>query len=67
MNLKAIELFNILKEYTEEELREMDIVIEIGRKYKNIIGDCPIEYANLIDEMEGQIRLIYLNDKNNTK
>lgn len=57
MKIKAIDLFNNLKEYTEEDLKKLNIVIEIGRNNgRNEFGVS--EYANDIENYESQIRII---------
>ncbi len=62
MNIKAIDLYKILKEYSEEELKNLDIVIETGRGSHNQLGKS--EYANLIENYPSQIRIIQKNSKN---
>ena len=59
MTIKAIELYNIMKDYTEEELKEIDIVIEPNRVYKN--GLTEGYYVDEINEMYNQIRLIHVD------
>ncbi|KOF56635.1 MULTISPECIES: hypothetical protein [Clostridium] len=56
LNLKAIELYNILKEYSEEELKDLNITIEINRGIHNQLGKS--EYANLVEKYPSQIRII---------
>lgn len=63
--MKAIELYNIMKDYTEEELKEIDIIIEPNRIYKN--GLTEGYYVDKIESMSNQIRLIHVDtlaDKN---
>ena len=57
--MKAIELYNIMKDYTEEELKEIDIVIEPNRVYKN--GLTEAYYVDKIESMSNQIRLIHMD------
>lgn len=57
--MKAIELYNIMKDYTEEELKEIDIVIEPNRVYKN--GLTKAYYVDKIESMSNQIRLIHVD------
>ena len=59
MTMKAIELYNIMKDYTEEELKEIDIVIEPNRVYKN--GLTEGYYLDELNEMYNQIRLIHVD------
>lgn len=54
--MKAIKLYEVLKEYTEEELKQLDLVIEIGRKYNNILGEG--FNVDKINEFSSHIRLI---------
>lgn len=58
--MKAIELYNIMKDYTEDELKEIDIVIEPNRKYKN--GLTEAHYVNKIERLTRQIRLIHVKE-----
>lgn len=58
--MKAIELYNIMKDYTEEELKEIDIVIEPNRVYKN--GLTEAHYVDKIESMSNQIRLIHIDE-----
>jgi hypothetical protein len=55
MNIKAIDIFNILKQYSESELKKLDIVIEIGRTKHNQLGKS--EYATIVEEYPSQIRI----------
>lgn len=48
--IKAIDLYNIMKQYTEDELKEIDIVIEPNRKYKN--GLTEAHYVDKIEKIE---------------
>lgn len=57
--MKAIELYNIMKDYTEEELKEIDIIIEPNRIYKN--GLTEAYHVNKIESMSNQIRLIHMD------
>lgn len=57
--MKAIELYNIMKDYTEEELKEIDIIIEPNRIYKNGITEA--YHVNKIESMSNQIRLIHMD------
>ena len=59
--MKAIELYNIMKDYTEEELKEIDIIIEPNRIYKNGITEA--YHVNNIESVSNQIRLIHVKDK----
>lgn len=66
--MKAIELYNILKNYTEEELKEIDLVVEPKRVYSN--GLTAGHYVDKISEMSSQIRLIHMDkwaDKHSQK
>lgn len=56
MILKAIDLFNNLKEYNEEDLKLLDIVIELGRSEDNSLGKS--EYASIIENYPSQIRIV---------
>ena len=56
MNIKAIDLYNTLKQYSETELNELDIVIETGRGKHNQLGKS--EYATLIEKYPSQIRIV---------
>ena len=56
MQIKAIDLYNILEDYSVDALKELDIVIELNRKKDNTIGDNG--YATLIEEYPSQIRII---------
>ena len=58
--MKAIELYNIMKDYTEEELKEIDIVIEPNRVYKN--GLTEAHYVDKIEKLTRQIRLIHVKE-----
>jgi hypothetical protein len=57
MNIKAIELYNILNQYNEEELKELDVVIEPKRIFNNCLSDS--EYATSIEEYPSHIRIIH--------
>lgn len=57
--MKAIELYNIMKDYTEEELKEIYIIIEPNRVYKN--GLTEAYHVNKIESMSNQIRLIHMD------
>ena len=57
--MKAIELYNIMKNYTEEELKHIDLVIEPNRVYNS--GLTAGYYVDKISEMYGQIRLIHMD------
>lgn len=56
LNVKAIDLFNVLKQHSESELKKLDIVIEIGRAKHNKLGKS--EYATLVEEYPSQIRIV---------
>lgn len=58
--IKAIDLYNIMKQYTEEELKEIGIVIELNRKYKN--GLTEAHYVDKIEEFATQIRLVHMKE-----
>ena len=58
--IKAIDLYNIMKHYTEDELKEIDIVIEPNRKYKN--GFTEAYYVDKIEKLTRQIRLIHMKE-----
>ena len=58
--MKAIELYNIMKDYTEEELKEINIIIEPNRIYKN--GLTEAYHVNKIESMSNQIRLIHVKE-----
>lgn len=58
--MKAIELYNIMKDYTEEELKEIDIVIEPNRVYKN--GLTEAHYVDKIEKLTRQIRLVHMKE-----
>ena len=49
-----------MKQYTEEELKEIDIVIEPNRKYKN--GLTEAHYVDKIEKLTRQIRLIHVKE-----
>lgn len=49
-----------MKQYTEDELKEIDIVIEPNRKYKN--GLTEAHYVNKIERLTRQIRLIHVKE-----
>ena len=63
--MKAIELYNIMKDYTEEELKEIDIIIEPNRIYKN--GLTEAYHVNKIESMSNQIRLIHVKENDVTQ
>lgn len=56
MRIKAIELLEILKQYSEKELKHLDVVIEINRDEHGRLGMS--EYATLIEEYPSQIRIV---------
>jgi hypothetical protein len=56
LKIKAINLYNTLKQYSENELKEFDVVIEIGRNKHNQLGKS--EYATLIEQYSSQIRIV---------
>ena len=58
--IKAIDLYNIMKHYTEEELKQIDIVIEPNRKYKNELTEA--HYVDKIEKLTRQIRLIHVKE-----
>ena len=58
--IKAIDLYNIMKQYTEDELKEIDMVIEPNRKYKN--GLTEAHYVDKIEKLTRQIRLIHVKE-----
>ena len=58
--IKAIDLYNIMKQYTEDELKEIDIVIEPNRKYKN--GLTGAHYVAKIEKLTRQIRLVHMKE-----
>ena len=49
-----------MKDYTEEELKEIDIIIEPNRIYKNGITEA--YHVNNIESMSNQIRLIHVKE-----
>ena len=53
--INAWELFNILKEYDYEQLKDLDIVIEIDREDSSSVGES--RYAKGIEEYPSQIRI----------
>jgi hypothetical protein len=55
-NIKAIDLYNVLKQYSQDELKELDIVIETNRGKHNQLGNS--EYATIVEEYSSQIRII---------
>lgn len=55
MKIKAIDLYDVLKKYSEKELKELNVVIEIGRNKHDQSGKS--EYATLIEEYPSQIRI----------
>ena len=65
MYTTALDLFNILKDFSEEELKDMRVVLEQGRKHKKILSDS--EYANRIELYDSQIRLISLKERDKNK
>ena len=58
--IKAIDLYNIMKQYTEDELKEIDMVIEPNRKYKN--GLTEAYYVDKIEKLTKQIRLVHMKE-----
>lgn len=56
MQIKAIDLLYALRQYSEEELENLDIVIETKRSQSGALGIS--EYANLIELYPSQIRII---------
>ena len=58
--IKAIDLYNIMKHYTEEELKEIDVVIEPNRIYKN--GFTEAHYVDKIEKLTRQIRLVHMKE-----
>ena len=58
--IKAIDLYNIMKQYTEDELKEIGMVIEPNRKYKN--GLTEAYYVDKIEKLTRQIRLIHMKE-----
>lgn len=61
MNIKAYDLYNVLKEFSEEELKELNVVIEINRSARNQFGSS--EYANLIEHYPSHIRILQKQEK----
>lgn len=55
-SIKAIDLYNVLKQYSQDELKELDVVIETDRGNHNQLGNS--EYATMIEEYSSQIRII---------
>ena len=53
--IDALDLYNVLKEYSEEELKNLKIVID-KRKYKNVMGDSC--YATKVEQYNGHIRIV---------
>ena len=53
--INAWELFNVLKEYNYEQLKDLDIVIEIDREDNSSLGESRI--AQGIEEYPSQIRI----------
>ena len=53
--INAWELVNVLKEYDYEQLKDLDIVIEIDREDNPIVGES--RYAKGIEEYPSQIRI----------
>lgn len=56
MKYKAIDLYNTLKQYSEDELKSLNIVIEIDRSKHNQLGRS--EYVTMIEEYPSHIRII---------
>lgn len=55
MIIKALDLFNVLKEYNYNQLKELDVVIEINRTNRFDLGES--RYADGIEEYPSQIRI----------
>lgn len=53
--INAWELFNVLKEYNYEQLKDLNIVIEIDREDNSSVGES--RYAKGIEEYPSQIRI----------
>ena len=53
--INAWELFNVLKEYNYEQLKDLNIVIEIDREDNSSLGESRI--AQGIEEYPSQIRI----------
>ena len=53
--INALELFNVLKEYNYEQLKDLNIVIEIDREDNSSLGESRI--AEGIEEYPSQIRI----------
>ena len=53
--INAWELFNVLKEYNYEQLKDLIIVIEIDREDNSSVGES--RYAKGIEEYPSQIRI----------
>ena len=53
--INALELFNVLKEYNYEQLKDLIIVIEIDREGNSRLGESRI--AQGIEEYPSQIRI----------
>ena len=53
--INALELFNVLKEYNYEQLKDLNIVIEIDREDNSSLGESRI--AQGIEEYPSQIRI----------
>lgn len=58
--IKAIDLYNIMKQYTEDELKEINMVIEPNRKYKNELTEA--HYVDKIEKLTRQIRLVHMKE-----
>ena len=53
--INALELFNVLKEYNDEQLKDLIIVIEIDREDNSSLGESRL--AEGIEEHPSQIRI----------
>lgn len=53
--INAWELFNVLKEYNYEQLKDLNIVIEIDREDNSSLGES--RYAEGIETYPSQIRI----------
>ena len=53
--INAWELFNVLKEYNYEQLKDLNIVVEIDREDNSSV--CESRYAKGIEEYPSQIRI----------
>ena len=49
-----------MKQYTEDELKEINMVIEPNRKYKNELTEA--HYVDKIEKLTRQIRLIHVKE-----